>query len=110
MRKEHISMNEYHFTTVSAALARPTAVVKCLGRTLRLRLLEAMEAGEKTVSELQALTGASQAKLSQQLAILRGHGVVGARRDGPFVRYAITEPKVHTILDCIRGCAREEHP
>jgi DNA-binding transcriptional ArsR family regulator len=67
-------------------------------------LLDVMESGEATVSELQARTGASQAMVSQQLATLRGHGVVTARRDGPFVRYSIAEPKVHHILACIRGC------
>jgi DNA-binding transcriptional ArsR family regulator len=87
-----------------ALLDRAASVIKCLGHPLRLQLLDAMEAGEATVSELQASTGASQAMVSQQLATLRGHGVVNARRDGPFVRYSIAEPKVHHILACIRGC------
>ncbi len=85
-------------------LDRAASVIKCLGHALRLQLLEAMEGGAATVTELQAHTGATQATVSQQLAILRGHGVVAARRDGPFVRYAIVEPKVHHILACIRGC------
>jgi DNA-binding transcriptional ArsR family regulator len=85
-------------------LGRAAAVIKCLGHPLRLQLLDALEAGAATVTELQALTGATQAMVSQQLATLRGHGVVSARRDGPFVRYAIAEPRVHHILDCIRSC------
>ena len=85
-------------------LDRAASVIKCLGHPLRLLLLDAMESGEATVSELQARTGASQAMVSQQLATLRGHGVVTARRDGPYVRYSIAEPKVHHILACIRGC------
>jgi ArsR family transcriptional regulator len=75
-----------------------------------LQLLDALEAGAATVTELQALTGATQAMVSQQLATLRGHGVVNARRDGPFVRYAIAEPKVHHILDCIRSCGDVQEP
>lgn len=85
-------------------LARVSAVIKCLGHPLRLRLLEAMEKGERTVSELQKCTGTSQAVVSQQLSILRGRGVVTAIRDGPYVYYHISEPKVHHILDCIREC------
>jgi ArsR family transcriptional regulator len=88
----------------STLLERAAAVIKCLGHPMRLRLLEALESGESTVSELQKWSGASQAMVSQQLAILRGHGVVSARRDGAFVRYSIAEPKVHHILACIRGC------
>jgi ArsR family transcriptional regulator len=85
-------------------LGRAAAVIKCLGHPLRLQLLDALAGGAATVTELQTLTGATQAMVSQQLATLRGHGVVTARRNGPFVHYAISEPKVHHILDCIRGC------
>ncbi|HEY6109103.1 MAG TPA: metalloregulator ArsR/SmtB family transcription factor [Gemmatimonadales bacterium] len=85
-------------------LERAAGVIKCLGHPLRLQLLDAMEGGEMTVGELELRTGATQATVSQQLAILRGHGVVAARREGPFVRYSIIEPKVHHILACIRGC------
>lgn len=85
-------------------LEQAASVIKCLGHPLRLQLLNAMEGGQMTVRELELRTGATQATVSQQLAILRGHGVVAARRDGAFVRYSITEPKVHNILACIRGC------
>jgi len=97
-------MTETTKTIDPVALERAAAVIKCLGHPLRLRLLEALEAGGKSVSELQALTGASQAMVSQQLGTLRGHGVVVASRAGTFMKYAISEPKVHHILDCIRGC------
>ena len=91
-----------------AALDGAAEVIKCLGHPLRLRLLEALEDGERTVSELQAHADAPQALVSHQLAILRGHGIVDARRDGPWVRYRITEPKVQHVLACIRAC--DAHP
>jgi DNA-binding transcriptional ArsR family regulator len=87
-----------------AQLDQAAGVIKCLGHPLRLELLDAMEHGAATVSELQDRTGASQATVSQHLGVLRGHRVVQARREGSFVHYVITEPKVHRILDCIRGC------
>jgi DNA-binding transcriptional ArsR family regulator len=88
----------------AATLRSAAAVIKCLGHPLRLRLLEAMETGERTVSALQGFSGAGQAAVSEQLGILRGQGVVEARREGPFVHYRITEPKVRRILACIRDC------
>ena len=91
-----------------ATLGAAAAVIKCLGHPLRLRLLDALEAGDTTVSELAEHTGATQAMVSQQMATLRGHGVVSATRDGAFVRYAIAEPKVHHVLECIRGCGADE--
>jgi ArsR family transcriptional regulator len=85
-------------------LGRAATVIKCLGHPLRLRLLEALETGEQTVSQLQDYSGATQAAVSQQLATMRGRGIVDCRREGANVYYRIVEPKVHLILDCIRQC------
>jgi ArsR family transcriptional regulator len=91
-------------TPIAADVLHSAAnVIKCLGHPMRLRLLELLEHGERTVSDLVEGTCATQAAVSQQLGVLRGHGVVAARRDGPYVRYHITEPKVRHILDCIRN-------
>jgi len=84
-------------------LSRAAAVLRCLGHPLRLRLLEALEMGEKTVSELQEYAGVSQPMVSQHLMVLKAHGVVDLRRAGPFARYSIVEPKVKSILECIRA-------
>lgn len=85
-------------------LDRAAVVIKCLGHPLRLRLLECLEAGEKTVSELQAYSGATQTAVSQQLGVLKARGVVDFRKKGTFVYYRIVEPKVNRILQCIRDC------
>lgn len=84
-------------------LSRAAAVIRCLGHPLRLRLLEALETGEKTVSELQEYAGVSQPMVSQHLTVLKAHGVVDLRRAGPFAYYWIVEPKVTSILECIRA-------
>lgn len=85
-------------------LDRAAAVIKCLGHPLRLRLLDALESGEKTVSQLQDHAGATQAAVSQQLGTLKGRGIVDSRREGANVYYWIIEPKVTAILNCIRDC------
>jgi ArsR family transcriptional regulator len=86
------------------ALGTAAEVIKCLGHPLRLRLLEALEGGERSVSDLQGYSGATQAAVSQQLATLKARGIVGCRREGTHVYYRITEPKVAAILGCIRSC------
>lgn len=84
------------------ALSRAATVIKCLGHPLRLRLLDALEGGEKTVSDLQEQLNLPQATVSQQLSTLRGRGVVECRRSGANMLYWIIEPKVSKILNCIR--------
>ncbi len=85
-------------------LERAARVIRVLGHPLRLRMLEALEGGERNVTDLVTISGAPQALVSQHLAILRAEGVVGSRREGFRVFYRITEPKVHRILECIRDC------
>jgi DNA-binding transcriptional ArsR family regulator len=83
---------------------RAARVIRILGHPLRLRILESLEDGERNVTDLQDELAATQAAISQQLAILRSEDVVASRREGARVFYRIIEPKVSRILDCIREC------
>jgi DNA-binding transcriptional ArsR family regulator len=85
-------------------LSRAAEIIKMLGHPVRLKIVEVLERHEATVSEIQDTLGLSQATVSQQLARMRGCGIVTARRDGVHVYYRIVEPKVHHILKCIRTC------
>lgn len=87
-----------------AVLARAADIIKLLGHAERLKIVEVLERGEASVSEIRAAVGLPQAIVSQQLARLRGANVVVARRDGVNVLYRVVEPKVHRILQCIRDC------
>jgi DNA-binding transcriptional ArsR family regulator len=96
-------------TTISTRIdplvfERAARVIRILGHPLRLRILESLEPGERNVTDLQDELGATQAVISQHLAILRSEDVVASRREGPRVYYRIVEPKVASILDCIRQC------
>lgn len=88
----------------AAVLERAALVIKTLAHPMRMRLLEALEAGEQSVSALQEYTGATQAAVSQQLAVLRAYGIVAGRRVGNHVYYHVSEPKVGHILECVRSC------
>ena len=89
-------------------LSTAAEVIKCLGHPLRLRILEFLESGEKSVSELQQYTGATQTIVSQQLTTLRARGIVDNRREGTNVYYRIVEPKALSILACIRTCSVDD--
>lgn len=86
------------------ALQRAAEIIKMLGHAERLKIVEVLERGERTVSEIQEILDLPQATVSQHLARMRGCGIVAARRDGVNVLYRVTEPKVHHILECIRKC------
>jgi DNA-binding transcriptional ArsR family regulator len=86
------------------ALSRAADTIKLLGHPERLKIVEILESGEATVSEIQEELGMPQAIVSQHLAKMRGHGIVAAERDGVHVYYSVLEPKVRHILECIRRC------
>ena len=85
-------------------LTRAAEVIKLLGHPERLKIVEVLERGEATVTEIQDILDLPQAIVSQHLAKMRGYDIVTARRDGNHVHYRIAEPKVHHILSCIRKC------
>jgi DNA-binding transcriptional ArsR family regulator len=71
---------------------------KALGHPLRLRLLEVLAEGERTVSELQAALGVDGSAVSQHLMLLRARDVVEARRAGANVYYRIRHPLISAIM------------
>ena len=85
-------------------LMRAADIIKVLGHPERLKIVEVLERRETTVSDIQEALRLPQAIVSQQLAKMRGCGIVAQRRDGIHVHYRIVEPKVHHILRCIRTC------
>ena len=69
----------------------------------RLRIVELLLEGEKNVSELVALLGQPQSRVSNHLACLRWCGYVDSRREGKFVYYRVSDPRVREILSLARG-------
>ncbi len=88
------------------SLARAAEIIKLLGHRERLMILAALEAGERTVSELCRTCGLEQAICSQHLRRLRELDVVSCRKDGQNVYYRVIEPRVRRILDCICDVTR----
>lgn len=83
-------------------VAQAAEMIRALGHPVRLRIVEALERGERCVSELQDALDVPQAIVSQQLAKMRGAGIVSCRRDGSNVRYAIADARVLQVLACLR--------
>lgn len=78
-----------------------TAVLKTFNKDLffraladrtRLRLLNLMRNEEVCVCFFVEILKTHQPKISRHLAYLRKAGIVGARREGPWMHYRILEP------------------
>jgi ArsR family transcriptional regulator len=71
-------------------------VFKALGDPSRLRVLEALQTGEKCACELLELLSVGQPTLSHHMGVLVAAGLVSARRAGKWTFYSL----------CRAGCER----
>jgi DNA-binding transcriptional ArsR family regulator len=78
--------------------AKAAALLKSLANEDRLLLLCQLVPGERSVSELERLTGIRQPTLSQQLGVLRNEGLVATRRDGKWIYYSVASREAMTML------------
>ncbi len=76
---------------------------KALGHPVRIRILELLRSGERTVSDLQTQLQIEASSVSQQLAVLRSRQLVLSRKEGTSVFYRISDPLVFDLLDTARA-------
>jgi DNA-binding transcriptional ArsR family regulator len=76
---------------------------KVLGDENRLRILQAVEQGERSVSEILEKTGLAQTLASFHLRVLREAGVVATERRGPFIFYRLADTSLPNLLE---ACSR----
>ncbi|MBI2690973.1 MAG: winged helix-turn-helix transcriptional regulator [Solirubrobacterales bacterium] len=80
---------------------------RVLGEPMRLRLLNALRAGDASVGELRDALGASQQNVSKHLAILHQSGMVARSKSGNQTRYRISDESVFELCDLVCGGVRE---
>lgn len=70
----------------------------------RLRIVELLlDEGEQNVSELVAILGQPQSRVSSHLACLRWCGYVTSRRAGKYIYYRVADERVASLLLLARG-------
>jgi len=74
-----------------------------LAEPMRLRLIQALFAGERNVTELVGLTGGTQANVSRHLQTLTAAHVLARRKEGLQVFYSIADPSIHKLCELVCG-------
>lgn len=97
---------ELHPTTIDfeamhASAAAACALLKVLANQDRLLLLCHLAQGEATVGALEEQLGIRQPTLSQQLTVLREHGLVATRREGKHICYTVSSPQALAIMSVL---------
>ena len=76
---------------------------RVLGHPARVRILELLRDGERSVGSLQTELGLDSGGTSQHLAALRRIGLVESRREATSVLYRVDDPHVFQLLEAGRA-------
>jgi len=79
-----------------------------LGEPCRLRILQALQGGARTVNQIVDELDGNQPNISKHLQILFDAGLVGRERAGNHVFYRIADPVVFKLCELVcRSTARQ---
>jgi DNA-binding transcriptional ArsR family regulator len=84
-----------------AAIEMVAARFRILGEPLRIRILQELQDGERSVSELVTAVGSTQPNVSKHLRILQEAGLVGRRQEGNLVYCHIEDPSVFELCNVV---------
>jgi DNA-binding transcriptional ArsR family regulator len=86
------------------AIELVAARFRAMGEPLRLRMLQELESGERSVSAIAESVESTQPNVSKHLKILQDAGLVKRRRQGTMVYYSIADEMVFELCEMI--CSR----
>ena len=75
---------------------------RILGHPARVRILELLRDGERSVGDLQEELGLDSSGTSQHLGALRQQGLLESRRERTSVYYRVRDPRVFQLLEIAR--------
>lgn len=75
---------------------------RVLGHPVRVRILDLLRDGERTVGDLQNELQMDSSGTSQHLGVLRKHGILDGRREGTSVYYTVRDPRIFQLLEISR--------
>ena len=94
-------------------LTHIAARFRALSDETRLRLLLALQDGERSVGSLAEEVSVAQASVSKHLAVLKSAGLVSSRREGPMALHHVRDDSIFQMCDImcdgVRRLAAETH-
>lgn len=84
-------------------LAQIAGRFKMLGEPMRLKILQTVCKGPRTVGEIVEATGATQANISKHLSLLAAAGILTREKDGQCVYYGMKDPLTLKMCELVRS-------
>ena len=84
-------------------LDRMATRFRLLGEPMRLKILQAVCKRPRTVNDIVAATGSTQANVSKHLALLTTGGILTRKKDGQCVYYAMKNQLAVKLCELVRA-------
>jgi len=84
-------------------LERVAGRFKVLGEPMRLKILQSVCKEPRTVGDIVAATGSTQANVSKHLALLAAAGILERERDGQRVFYGVKDKLAVKLCELVRA-------
>ena len=81
---------------------------RAMGEPMRLRLLMALQGGERNVTDLVEELSTSQANISKHLGVLASVGLLHRRKQGLNVFYSIADPSIFNMCEMVCGSLKRQ--
>jgi ArsR family transcriptional regulator len=87
---------------------RQARICQVLADPKRLRLLDQLRGGERSVGELAGALGVTYPNASQHLNVMRDAGLVATRREGTTIYYRLAYPRIVEACDIVHEILRAQ--
>ena len=88
------------------AIELVAARFKVMGEPFRLRLMQALDHGERSIGELALELASSQPNVSKHAKILHAAGLLARRQEGNTVYCSIADSSVYELCEVVRSSLR----
>ena len=92
-----------HAAPSADAIELIAARFRVLGEVSRLKLIHALDDGERSVNDLTMAAGLTQANASRHLHTLTEAGILKRRKQGLHVLYSIADPGIFNLCEHVCG-------
>jgi DNA-binding transcriptional ArsR family regulator len=76
---------------------------RMLGETMRLKILQSVCRGPRTVNDIVAAVGSTQANVSKHLALLAAAGILTRKKNGQWVYYGMKDQLVMKLCELVHS-------
>jgi DNA-binding transcriptional ArsR family regulator len=82
-------------------LTQVAAYFQVLAEPMRLKILNVLRSGDRTVGQVVEILEGNQANVSKHLRILLDAGIVSRRTEGTSAIYGMTDPVIFDLCDIV---------